>query len=906
VVTTLAALGLAIAPARAANRVPVRGAALGFVRQTGKLSPRLEALASPLAHASPRAQAASLSLPAGGPGSLERRPGGRVLVEIRTASTSATTVARLRALGAHVVNVSPAYSTVTAAVADSALGAVAADPDVTAVNEVLQPMIAGAGASARSAGPALSGCTPTISEGDSLMHVATARATHNVDGAGQTIGLLSDSFDTAVSAPTHAATDIATGDLPGPGNPCGYTTPVTVQSDYSGGGQTDEGRAMTELAHGLAPAANLAFATASNGELDFASQITKLRTVNHATVIVDDVTYFDEPFFQDGPIAVAANASSAAGVPYFSAAGNSNLTVGGKNVTSYETPAFRSTACPPTVTAIEPLIGCHNFDPNGGVGNSDAITLAPGGGFGLDLQWAQPWGAVTNDYDVFLLNSTGTVIAGSGTNQASSKKPFEFFGYTNATASPETVRIVIGKYSGGPDSRMKFVMFGASGVTSVQYDTSTGGDIVGPTIFGHNGAALVGSTAAIPYNDPTTPEYYSSRGPVTLYYQPTPSTAALGSPQVLDKPDFAATDNVQNVFFAYPGGGVFRFPGTSAAAPQAAAIGALLLQFDPALTSAQVMSTLRSSGQAVANNGTLDDVGGGYLDANAALGAVSALPGAPRILSQTNGNARAALEWAAAKENPNFPVTGYQVTPSLNGVPQPAIVLNSPATSHVLTGLVNGGFYTFTVTAVDTNGSGPPSDPSPQIVIGRPGKAASVTAMPGNGRATIKWKAPSLTYGLKIVSYEVGIFVNSAIVSSQTFKSPATTQTVKGLKNGHTYTFEVFASNGTSSGPFSDASPPVIVGAPGPPTGVHAVSPKHTTARVHWTAPPDNASPITAYVVTPYIGTVAKAAQVFHSKATTQTIVLLKAGQHYTFRIAAVNARGSGPKSSPSNVVTAI
>ena len=306
------------------------------------------------------------------------------------------------------------------------------------------------------------------------------------------------------------------------------------------------------------------------------------------------------------------------------------------------------------------------------------------------------------------------------------------------------------------------------------------------------------------------------------------------------------------------------------------------------------MSTMRSSAQAVANNGTPSDVGGGYLDANAALSTLSALPGAPQILSQANGNAQATLQWAAAKANPNFPVTGYQVTPSLNGVPQAPLVFNSPATSQLLTGLTNGGFYTFTVTAVDANGSGPPSAPSPQIVIGRPGKAASVTAIPGNGRATVKWKAPSLTYGLKIVSYEVGIFVNSAIVSSQTFKSSATTETLTGLKNGHTYTFEVFASNGTSSGPFSDASAPVRVGVPLAPTGVHAVSPKHATARVHWSAPPDNGSPITAYVVTPYIGTVAKAAQVFHSNATTQTIVLLKAGQHYTFRVAAVNARGTG------------
>ena len=162
------------------------------------------------------------------------------------------------------------------------------------------------------------------------------------------------------------------------------------------------------------------------------------------------------------------------------------------------------------------------------------------------------------------------------------------------------MQLVIAKYSGvGTDARMKFVMVGSSGINAVQYDASSGGDVVGPSIFGHNGAESVGTTAAIPYNDSNTPEPYSSRGPVTLYYQPTPSTTALGAPQVLQKPEFAATDNVKNVFFIEPSGGVYRFAGTSAAAPQAAAIGALLREYDSTLTPAQVISTMRSTARAV-------------------------------------------------------------------------------------------------------------------------------------------------------------------------------------------------------------------------------------------------------------------------------------------------------------------
>ena len=163
-----------------------------------------------------------------------------------------------------------------------------------------------------------------------------------------------------------------------------------------------------------------------------------------------------------------------------------------------------------SVTNLDNYVSCHDFLTGAGTDNADDIVLTPGGGFGLDLQWSQPSGAVTNDYDVFLLNSSGTVIAGSADIQDNSQEPFEFFGYTNTTASTQGVRLVVAKFSGGADSRMKFVMLGAGGINSVQYNMSTGGDVVGPSIFGHNGAATVGSTAAIPYNDANTSEPYSS------------------------------------------------------------------------------------------------------------------------------------------------------------------------------------------------------------------------------------------------------------------------------------------------------------------------------------------------------------------------------------------------------------
>ena len=61
-----------------------------------------------------------------------------------------------------------------------------------------------------------------------------------VDGAGITVGLMSDSFDTA-PGPINAADDVATGDLPGAGNPFGNTQPVVVFQDWVPNA-SDEGR----------------------------------------------------------------------------------------------------------------------------------------------------------------------------------------------------------------------------------------------------------------------------------------------------------------------------------------------------------------------------------------------------------------------------------------------------------------------------------------------------------------------------------------------------------------------------------------------------------------------------------------------------------------------------------------
>jgi hypothetical protein len=898
VLTAVCATGMAPSASAASSSSARQEARAERPPRGHKLSPRLRDVAAAPSGRSRKAESAALSLPSKGPGRLLRRADGRLTVQIRTADTSSASVSRLEQLGAQIVHVSPEHSTVTAYATPDELRALATDPDVSYVMEVLAPLI-GKLAPTGSTGTvsAAAVCSPLVSEADTLMNAEVARAANEVDGTGQTVGILSDSFNKASAFPKQAE-DVASGDLPGPTNPCGRQTPVRVLSDYPGVA-SDEGRAMAQLVHDLAPGANLSFATAFTGDLAFASNIRSL-SQEGASVVVDDVTYFNEPFFQNGPIAQAANDVHDLGVSYFSSAGNSNVIVDGQNVSSYEASSFRPTSCPAGVLANEPLLSCHDFDTGGAADNGAAYTLAPGGRIRLDLQWAQPWYGVATDLDVFVLNASGNVVANSLIDNTASDQPFEFVSYTNNTGTTQMVRVVIGKFSGAPNPRLKYVALGSSGITDAEYAVSAGGDEVGPTIFGHNGAAGVSSTAAIPFDDSSTTESFSSRGPVTLYFEDAGSQNPLASPLVLDKPDFGATDGTRTTFFGQNVAGTFRFYGTSAAAPHAAAVAALLRNKNPLLTSAEVRDAMRSTAQPVPTNGGPADVGAGYVDALAALATTGALPSAPRDVKATPGNAEATVAWSPPLTSPMSPAIEYTVVPSIGSVPQPALSVTTSSTSTVVPDLENGTEYAFVVTPNNENGSGVPSAPSDSITVGTPTAPRAAVAVPGNGRATVSWTAPVTDNGSPITGYVITVH---DVAEPVQVDGGATSHVITGLTNGQTYSFQVTAVNAFGSSAPSDWTS-ARVGAPLAPSGV-TPAPANEGASVSWTPPANNGSAVTGYYVHVYRGSDAEPIDGVASATPSLSIDNLTNGTSYRFTVQAQNARGFGAPSSFSPFVVA-
>jgi subtilase family protein len=244
-----------------------------------------------------------------------------------------------------------------------------------------------------------------------------------VDGKGITVGVMSDSFDTA-PGDIRAADDVATGDLPGPGNPFGNTEPVVVFEDWVPGA-TDEGRAMAQIVHDLAPKARLGFATANGTELNMADNIRSLAGLPggskaipgfKADVIVDDIVYYTEPFFQDGIIAQAVDEVAAAGVSYFSSAGNRPATMGYDSKLRI-VPASEAANSGLNFANVPPELyagGFHNFDEGSGVDISQTVQI--GGGSRIVMQWNEPYDpAPPTPVGPPLAAGTGTVPPGGDT-----------------------------------------------------------------------------------------------------------------------------------------------------------------------------------------------------------------------------------------------------------------------------------------------------------------------------------------------------------------------------------------------------------------------------------------------------------------------------------------------------------
>ena len=545
---------------------------------------------------------------------------------------------------------------------------------------------------------------PVALQGDFVQGSSALRTQYpTLTGAGLTIGVLSDSFNCYSYYAAHGpsalgngyngyatngfaatqSTDVSSGALP---------SGVDIVEDADCGNYgapqqppfADEGRAMTQIVHAVAPGAQLAFHTAINSEADFAAGITQLQKLG-AKIIVDDVGYPDEPFFQDGVVAQAIDAAAAQGVAYFSSAGND-----ARNSYETTTPLF-------VAQAGRNLL---NFDSSGA---STATTLpitippvAPGEFVLLVVQWDQPYvtGApgspgAGNTLNFCIESASGgvdwvaqatgaaqivnyPVCTGANSIGADPLLLLAVGNPANASAptAAETLNLSIQLVSGAAPGRVKFLLsdngLGASITSFASFS---------PTIQGHPSAAGAVAVAAALYyqtpacgSSPAVLERYSSYGSDPILFDT--SGRALATPVNRGKPELTAPDGVNDTFLGFQlarsssprwnPDGTFptsiaqcqnntqypNFFGTSAAAPHAAAAAALLWQANPTLTATQIATALEDTALPMAEGAA--GAGAGFIQVNAALGAIPVgMPSFSIAPTQIAAGSSATLTWAS-------------------------------------------------------------------------------------------------------------------------------------------------------------------------------------------------------------------------------------------------------------------
>jgi probable HAF family extracellular repeat protein len=466
------------------------------------------------------------------------------------------------------------------------------------------------------------------SESDASMHADTARSIFGVDGTGIKVGVLSDSFATVASPITTMGQDIANGDLP---------ADTTILQDFSNAAmdQTDEGRAMVQIIHDSAPGASIAFATANFGQANFANNIIALANAG-AKVIVDDVQYFAEPMFQDGVIAQAVNQVVANGAIYFSSAGN-------EGHAGYEAPFINGgTGILGGLTET-----FHDFGTTVSGVPSTLLQINQTRDTTYSLQWANAAasaspgvGAITDLDFAGYSDPAGTNEIFHFTNNELGGDPINDLTLNGA----QTFYLRVGLTSGPAPAALKIV----AQDRRVTYGANTT-NINDGTVYGHNSATGAIAVAAADYRrtpafavSPPAVESFSSGGPTNIWVNA--AGQILSSPQVRLTPAIAAPDGVNTSFFGDDttgaDGDADSFPnffGTSAAAPAAAAIAALLLQQRPGLSMPYLRSLLMNFAI------DMDGATGGPFDFNTGAGLIQADKALNPVVPSPPGGTTAAM-----------------------------------------------------------------------------------------------------------------------------------------------------------------------------------------------------------------------------------------------------------------------
>ncbi|MCI0556848.1 MAG: S8 family serine peptidase, partial [Anaerolineae bacterium] len=415
--------------------------------------------------------------------------------------------------------------------------------------------------------------------GDSQLLADQARTYFNVNGSGIKVGVISNGIQ-------HASNSQTTGDLP------------SFLETTNGGTPGDEGTAMLEIVYDLAPGASLAFGGIgpNDGPNDMATRIFDLYQNIGCKIVVDDIGWLSGvPFFSESNLMQQIQARiSSNDKTYVSAAGN------------------HGDACWNGYSFVDGQ-GWHRFWFQGSnYVIHNPVVVGPHATIDIYLQWANPWGASNDNYDLYLYDAFNRVDS-STTVQDGNDYPEEIINYTNPADVPITFYIRIKKMFTGDDRELKLVVRSPH-TLGYLYPNYAGETMPIRQLFGHAASLGAISVAAYSSDAPTVLAPYSSRGKTPMY-------VFSGQTYVRDErqtPTITATTKCSTKV-GQDGNFFDPFEGTSAAAPHVAGIAALYFSKYPSDSHTAFYNSLTSYATTLGSIGTggVHNIQSGYGKANA-------------------------------------------------------------------------------------------------------------------------------------------------------------------------------------------------------------------------------------------------------------------------------------------------
>lgn len=498
----------------------------------------------------------------------------------------------------------------------------------------------------------------------------------------------------------------------------------------------DEGTALLEEIHAVAPGASLAYC-GPHTFVEYTSCLSQLVNAG-ATILVDDVIFPEEDLLSSDSSQVqgieqllAANPN----VALFTAVGNYN---GSYWEGTYAPASLQSLSMAPLSCAAgggqtDNYVAVFDGAP------SQVLTVTQSSNVPVALAWSDPPNQNSSRFDLYWVGTAGSgclPTASATDNQVTQ----------TVTLNAGTYSLYIGTPDASENGKFVKLWIGGDGLTSIS--KGTGGSVVTPQAFA-NGSVTIG---AVNGSDGAGNgiETFSSVGPISVQF---PAAAKLQAP-VLVAPDGINVDAAGTYFAGslFPDG---NFYGTSASAPNAGAVAALIRGAFPSLDADHLVSALKTG--AVALGGSLPDAAFGYgrVDAIGALGTfpiptITALPDS----SVTAGNSTAAVPFTVSGFGPlHFTVTSSNTT----SIPNSVVPAGSPGVTitpsdcgvSTLTCMLSvmpangpGGTVSLTVAALD----GANRSASSKMTVTVAGSAAPPPSSPtpattpsGGGGGNLDW-----------------------------------------------------------------------------------------------------------------------------------------------------------------------